>query len=62
MLFGGNLTKQPAYIGKNHRVVGNLSNTNHIMQNSFWIGVYPGITDEKVEYVINLFDGFIANL
>jgi CDP-4-dehydro-6-deoxyglucose reductase, E1 len=59
MLFGGNLIKQPAYKGKNHRVVSNLSNTDYIMHNSFWIGVYPGITEEMRQYVVEVFDRFL---
>jgi CDP-4-dehydro-6-deoxyglucose reductase, E1 len=58
-LFGGNLTKQPAYINKNHRVVGSLENTDYIMNNSFWIGVYPGIDVEKMNYVDSIFHKFL---
>ena len=61
MLFGGNLTKQPAYIGKKHRVVSDLKNTDYIMSNSFWIGVYPGITKEMRTYVVEVFDNFIKS-
>lgn len=61
MLFGGNLTKQPAFIDKSHRVISNLSNTNYIMENSFWIGVYPGIDQSKAKYVIDAFDDFLKN-
>jgi len=59
MLFGGNLTKQPAYIDKNHRIVSDLINTNYIMNNSFWIGVYPGITEGMRTYVVDVFDDFM---
>jgi len=59
MLFGGNLIKQPAYKGKNYRVVSDLTNTDYIMHNSFWIGVYPGITEEMRKYVVEVFDSFI---
>ena len=62
MLFGGNLTKQPAYIGKNHRIISELANTDYIMNNSFWIGVYPGITNEMREYVVESFDKFFKKL
>ena len=61
MLFGGNLTKQPAYIGKKHKIVSDLSNTDYIMDNSFWIGVYPGITKEMRTYVVEVFDNFIKS-
>ena len=42
MLFGGNLIKQPAYSNMNYREVGTLENTDLVMKNLFWIGVYPG--------------------
>ena len=61
MLFGGNLIKQPAYIGKNHRIVSDLTNTDYIMNNSFWIGVYPGITEEMRTYVVDVFDNFMKS-
>ena len=59
MLFGGNLTKQPPYIGKKNWVVSDLKNTDYIMNNSFWIGVYPGITKEMRSYVVHVFDEFL---
>ena len=62
MLFGGNLTKQPAYLGKNHRIVSDLKNTDYIMNNSFWIGVYPGITKEMRSYVVHVFDKFFKTI
>ncbi|MCM8825398.1 MAG: lipopolysaccharide biosynthesis protein RfbH [Candidatus Omnitrophica bacterium] len=61
MLFGGNLTKQPAYQGIKYRIFQNLKNTDNVMNNLFWIGVYPGITEEKMRYLINTFDGFLRN-
>jgi CDP-6-deoxy-D-xylo-4-hexulose-3-dehydrase len=50
LLFGGNLTKQPAYSGKKHRIAGSLENTDYVMNNVFWIGLYPGLTNEMLEY------------
>lgn len=57
MLFAGNLTKHPCFddIRKNkdaYRVVGSLEQTNRIMENSFWIGVYPGMTEDMIAYMI----------
>ena len=52
LLFGGNLLKQPLYKDLNYRVIGELVNTNKIMENVFWIGVYPGLTGEMLNYVI----------
>ena len=60
MLFGGNLIRQPAYNSKKHRVVSELKNTDYIMNNSFWIGVYPGITNEMREYVFDSFEKFLV--
>lgn len=58
MLFGGNLTKQPAYINKRYRVSGQLNNTDMVMNNLFWIGVYPGISKEQREFIVKAFNNF----
>lgn len=57
-VFAGNLLRQPAYAGIPHRVVGELSNTDLIMQQGFWIGVYPGISPEMVDYVADVVSRF----
>jgi len=51
LLFGGNLTRQPAYQDVRYRVSGTLSNTDLVMNQSFWLGIYPGITREMMDYV-----------
>jgi CDP-6-deoxy-D-xylo-4-hexulose-3-dehydrase len=51
-LFAGNLTRHPAYIDQPHRVAGDLANSDVITEQTFWIGVYPGLTDEMLDYVI----------
>lgn len=60
MLFGGNLIKQPAYEHRDYKVVGSLTNTDTIMNNQFWIGVYPGITPDKMNYVLKILYNFIV--
>jgi CDP-4-dehydro-6-deoxyglucose reductase, E1 len=52
MLFGGNLLKQPAYSDIVYRLVGSLENTDLVMDNLFWIGVYPGLSRAMLDYVI----------
>ncbi len=57
MLFGGNMTKQPCFTemkasGEGYRIVGDLKETDRIMEDTFWIGVYPGMTDEMIDYMI----------
>jgi len=60
MLFGGNLTKQPAYEGIDCRIIGELKNTDLVMDNLFWIGVYPGITEEMIKYILKTFSDFFS--
>jgi CDP-4-dehydro-6-deoxyglucose reductase, E1 len=53
LLFGGNLLRQPAYQGVPHRVVGSLENADRVMNHTFWIGVYPGLTPAMMDFVID---------
>jgi CDP-4-dehydro-6-deoxyglucose reductase, E1 len=58
LLFSGNILRQPAYQHIPHRVVGDLSQTDRIMERTFWIGVYPGITEAMLEYMLESFARF----
>lgn len=51
LLFGGNLTRQPYMLGRTFRTVGALPNTDHIMHNTFWVGVWPGLGDTQIDYI-----------
>jgi len=61
MLFGGNLVRQPAYQKIRHRVVGKLTNADVTMNQAFWIGVYPGLSSDALEYVATSFHSFVSN-
>jgi CDP-4-dehydro-6-deoxyglucose reductase, E1 len=58
-LFGGNLLKQPGFHGTPRRVVGDLRNTDVVMNDSFWIGVWPGLNEEMLTFVIDSLKKFI---
>jgi CDP-6-deoxy-D-xylo-4-hexulose-3-dehydrase len=55
LLFGGNLTRQPAFRTVEYRVVGDLINTDKLMNDAFWIGVWPGIGDAQLSYIVSTF-------
>jgi CDP-6-deoxy-D-xylo-4-hexulose-3-dehydrase len=59
LLFAGNITKQPAYKNVDFRVVGDLTNTDVVMTRSFWIGVYPGLTTQMMDYAIDTIADFM---
>ncbi|WP_131741587.1 lipopolysaccharide biosynthesis protein RfbH [Actinomadura roseirufa] len=50
-LFAGNLTRHPAYLDRPHRIAGDLTNSDLVTEHTFWVGVYPGLTDEMIDYV-----------
>jgi len=60
LLFAGNLLRQPAYEGWEHRVVGDLSNTDFVMNQVFWIGVFPGLTREMLDFITKTATDFVA--
>ena len=59
MIFSGNILKHPAYRSIRCRLAQDLTNSDFIMWNSFFVGVYPGLTEEKIEYIIETFRSFI---
>jgi len=61
LLFGGNLLRQPAYEGCYYRAVGSLPNTDFVMNNVFWIGVYPGLTRPMLDFVAGTITDFATN-
>jgi CDP-6-deoxy-D-xylo-4-hexulose-3-dehydrase len=59
LLFGGNLLRQPYMKDRNHRVVGSLDNSDLVMNRTFWIGVYPGLTENHLDFVIETLTDYI---
>lgn len=60
-LFAGNLTRQPAYVRLPHRVVGDLRNSDVVTEHTFWLGVYPGLTEEMIDFVITSVREFVQS-
>jgi CDP-6-deoxy-D-xylo-4-hexulose-3-dehydrase len=61
LLFAGNLVRQPAYRNAPHRVVGELRNTDRVMNDTFWVGVFPGITSPLLDYMLTTFRAFVTD-
>ena len=65
MLFAGNLTKHPCFdemraAKTGFRIVGQLANTDRIMRDTFWVGLYPGMTDEMIDYMAKVIREAVA--
>ncbi len=60
LLFAGNLTRQPYFEGRTYHVSGELTNTDNIMNNTFWIGVYPGLNEEILSFVVEKLEVFFG--
>ena len=60
LLFAGNLTRQPYMIGRNFRVSGELTNTDTVMNQTFWLGVWPGLTTQQLDYVVGKLEEFFG--
>jgi CDP-6-deoxy-D-xylo-4-hexulose-3-dehydrase len=62
LLFAGNITRQPAYCDMPHRTVGDLPNADLVMRGTFFVGVYPGLDNSRIDYVLQTFADFFARL
>jgi CDP-6-deoxy-D-xylo-4-hexulose-3-dehydrase len=60
LLFAGNLTRQPYMQGRNYRVSGHLTHTDTVMNDSFWVGVYPGLTEEMLDFTATKIESFLG--
>ncbi|MGI4827016.1 MAG: lipopolysaccharide biosynthesis protein RfbH [Janthinobacterium lividum] len=60
LIFAGNLLRQPALEGCEYRVVGEMTNTDFVMNQSFWIGVFPGLTTEMLDFIVRVMTDFAA--
>ena len=60
LLFAGNLLKQPAYRNIDHRVISDLKNTDVVMNRTFWVGTYPGLTNEMLDFVADSIIEFVG--
>jgi CDP-6-deoxy-D-xylo-4-hexulose-3-dehydrase len=60
LLFAGNLTRQPYMLGRNYRVSGSLENTDRVMNDTFWVGVFPGLTEEMLDFTADRIATFLG--
>ncbi len=60
LLFAGNLTRQPYMLGRNFRVSGDLVHTDMVMNNSFWVGLYPGLTEEMLDFTATKIETYLG--
>ena len=60
LLFAGNLTRQPYMQGRNYRVSGDLTHTDTVMNDSFWVGIYPGLTEEMLDFTATKIESFLG--
>ena len=60
LLFAGNLTRQPYFEDRTYRVSGELTRTDDIMNNTFWIGVYPGLDEDMLSFVVEKIEAFLG--
>ena len=60
LIFAGNVTKQPAYSNVNFKVIGDLTFTDIVMKRTFWVGIYPGLTNDMLDYVADSIIEFVS--
>ena len=60
LLFAGNITRQPYFQGQNYRISGDLPNTDIVMNSTFWVGVYPGLTEPMLDYIAEKLGTFMG--
>jgi CDP-6-deoxy-D-xylo-4-hexulose-3-dehydrase len=60
-IFAGNLVRQPAYADVAHRRIGDLANSDFAMNHAFWVGVYPGLGDQAINYVVGVLREFVGD-
>lgn len=60
LLFAGNLTRQPYMIGRNYRVSGDLTNTDVVMNQTFWLGTFPGLTNDHLDFIVTKLEEFFG--
>jgi CDP-6-deoxy-D-xylo-4-hexulose-3-dehydrase len=62
LLFAGNLTRQPYFEGRKYRIVGELTNTDMVMAKTFWVGIYPGITKDMLDYIAEQLTAYFSSI
>jgi CDP-6-deoxy-D-xylo-4-hexulose-3-dehydrase len=60
LLFAGNLTRQPYMLGRNFRISGELTHTDLVMNSSFWVGIYPGLSEEMLSFMVDKIESFFG--
>jgi CDP-6-deoxy-D-xylo-4-hexulose-3-dehydrase len=61
LLFGGNLLRQPYMLGRSYKTAGDIVNADIVMDDTFWVGVYPGLDEESLGYMFDVISGFVKN-
>ena len=60
LLFGGNLLRQPYMLGRHYKTSGEIANADTVMNDTFWIGVYPGLDEESLGYIVEIISSFVS--